>query len=735
MNDKWLLEFFKAFRLCVTTLRIYPINNSSAINALDTVENLLDEHLSKNDSLTFTELSGRAGVVGFENVSQDAKSLSEELGKNFARCRVSSVTIKKGYTREELVYIVQNLSKYFREDWQADALARGFGHLGFNQVKYVAVTDEQAVVDKISSLVGEAGSDVAGILSLLKEVYDDMDGLSAASRPSVTTKLALELSKQEPEVLREIFERELPPKIEASGIKEKLLAALTKDKITEVYQQITKWYGDIKSSGISDFEAVAQLDRLKKFLAKMLECSASRELPFKLYEDLFNLGLIENIPDWAGGKSLPDNLVEQLEILKNIGAEELVSSVWAEKLPELTEKLVSAQMREDIIKLILKITANHKNPDVAVRQKAASALAASIKVLKARGYENLLSVSEHLFAEWLESESSREVYEALADILFDRIVNRILNSEFEHAQNHYELFGKLASELNRDENKRTYLAGFILRRTPKIVPILLNDVKSADEVRKKEAFEFLSKIGDGALDPLVKIIKEVADAHIRMLAAGILKNMGSPAIVRIKEELNLGLTKDEIHRFLEVLKFVGDGSFFDEVRQLMRYPDRDIKQEILRYASHIDMADVDKFLMESFKDEEVARMAVKLAAARRSAEVIPSLIQLMTSARDWELKEEIAIAMGEMADKKFEKPVIEMLSSSRGIFRAMSIEQERARLRAAYVLRRFGGSQEVLKALKKAARDKSHAVAVTAAESLKILESAPAILSKQGTNT
>jgi|GEM_PF-3026400 HEAT repeat protein len=722
MNEKWLLEFLKAFRLCVTNLRIYPLNNSSVVNALNTVANFLDEHLAQNDSLTFTELSGKAGVAGFENTSQEVKSMAEDIGRNFSRCRVSSITIKRGYTREELVYIMQNLSKYFRDDWQKDSAEKGFAHLGFNLVKYVAVTDEQTVVDKISVLIGERGSDVAGIMSALKEVYDDMEYLPAAARPSVTTQLAVELSKQPPEVLKEIFERDLPPKIEESGIKDKLLAALTKDKITDVYQQITKWYGDIKSAGVSDFEAVEQLDRLKKFLSKLLECSASREVPFQIYEDLCNLGLIENIPDWAGGKTLPENLLEQLDIIKHIGEEELVSSIWAEKLPELTEKLVSAQMREEIIKLILKITANHKNPDSQVREKAAAALSSAIKVLKARGYENLLAVSEHLFAEWLDAESAAPVYEPLAGILFDRIVNRILNSEYEQAQNHYELMRKLSSEIDRDEEKRKYLAAFISRRSPKIIPILLNDIKSSDEVRKKNAFEFLSKIGDDALDPLVKIIKEVDDAHLRMLAAGILKNLGDHAIIRIKEELNLGLVKEEIRRFLEVLKFIGDGSFFEEVRQLMRYPDREIKQEILRYASHIDIPDVDKLLIESFKDPDVSRLAVKLAAGRRSPEVIPSLIQLMMSSRDWELREEIAIAMGDLADKKFAKPLIELLSSPRGLFRAMSMQQERARLRAAYVMRRFGESPEIIRELKKASRDKSHAVAVTAAESLKILE-------------
>jgi len=734
MDGKWLLDFLKTLRICVTNLRIYPLNNTTVQNALNLMDNLLGEYFKEKSSVvTLTELSGKVSVVGFEGESsnQEIKSISEELGKNFVRCRVSSISIKNGYTREELIYVIQNLSKYFRDDWAQDAASKGYEHLGFNQVKYVAITQEQMVVDRISNLFSGIGQDVPGIMSALKEIYDEMDAVPQEVRPALTTKLAIELSKQDASVLREIFDRELPAKIEESGLKEKLMAALTKEKISDVYQQIIKWYSDIKSAGASDFEAVEQLDNLKKFLSRMLECPAAKEVPFKFYEELFNLGLIDSIPPWAeGAKQLPENFVEQLEILRVLPEEEMVSSLWAEKIPEIFEKLISARLREDIIKFILKITANRKNEDYTVRRKAVELLSSITRILKSRGYDQLLTITEHLFLEWLEKEEHREIYETVTEMIFERIISRVLHSEFEEARKQYEFLMSMASEINRDEEKRKFISNYLSRRVGQLVPMLFNDVKSGDEIRRKNAFEFLSKIGDEALDPLVKIIKEVDDARIRLLAAGILKDLGSQAVFRIKEELNLGLTKEEIKRFIEILKFFGDGNFFEETKQLLRYPDPEVKSEVLRYLSSIDMPGVDKLIVENFNDPYVARVAVRLCGERRmaSGEVVSALIHLVSTTNDWDIKEEAAISMGEIAAPAFEKPLVELLNRKNSFFLSLfkpvpEAEQERVRIRVAYVLRRFTPSNEIISALKKASRDKkSHAVAVTAAETLRLLE-------------
>lgn len=722
MDNKWLLNFLKVFRMCITNLRIYPINNASVTNAINTIEGNLNEFFKTNDALTFTELSGKLNIVGFENASPEIQPISEELARLFNKCRISSITIKKNHSLDELIFILQNLSKYFNGDWQALAEEKGYKNLRFNQVKYVAITEEETVVSKISALVSERGGDMAGIVALLKESFDIIDGVPPDEQSRMVTHLAMELAQQDAAVLREIFERELPPRVENSGIKEKLLAALTKDKISDVYQQIIKWYGEIKSSSASEFEAVEQLDKLKKFLKLILRSDSARDVPFKLYEELFNLGLIESIPDWAKKEAIPENLLEQVEIVLGMSDEKLITSLWAEKIPEIAGKLIEAQLKDKLAKLILKIVGNYKNEDYTVRQKTVEVLGKTINVLKSHGYENILAIIEHLLLEWFAAEDIRDVYESLSGILFDRLISRLLRSEFEPADRIFAQFKQLASEINLNEEKRKVVWNYLDKNTNRIVPIMLNDIKSSDEMKKKDAFEFLSKIGVEALDPLVKIIKEVDDLRLRLLSAGILKNLGEPAVQRISEELNLGLTKEEIRRFIEVLKFFGNSHFYSEVVGLLRYPDPEVKAEILRYLSGLDVPEVDTILIEYFDDPAIGKFAVKMAAQRKHREFAPALIHLISTTSDWELKEEIAIAMGEIGDIKFQEPLIALLKSGRKLFARMSIQQERARLRAAYVLRKFPKTSESIKALQKASKDKSQAIAITAAESLKILE-------------
>ena len=73
------------------------------------------------------------------------------------------------------------------------------------------------------------------------------------------------------------------------------------------------------------------------------------------------------------------------------------------------------------------------------------------------------------------------------------------------------------------------------------------------------------------------------------------------------------------------------------------------------------------------------------------------------------------------APQEVRKRLVELLKSKKGLFRKMSVQQERAKLRAAYVLRKFPPTPNLLKALRKAARDRSQAVALTAQETLNIL--------------
>ena len=99
------------------------------------------------------------------------------------------------------------------------------------------VKGEEAVI-KITEMVKGNGNDMVGLIKTIRESYDLIDQVpDGPARAQAQEHLARELSKLDPSVLREFFERDLPPKIEQSHLKPQLLNALSQDKIHEIFQK------------------------------------------------------------------------------------------------------------------------------------------------------------------------------------------------------------------------------------------------------------------------------------------------------------------------------------------------------------------------------------------------------------------------------------------------------------------------------------------------------------------
>ncbi len=72
---------------------------------------------------------------------------------------------------------------------------------------------------------------------------------------------------------------------------------MSHEKLEETLEEVNKWYHQIKEESKSEFEVVEKLAGLKSFLGKVLHSPASKTVPFALYEELLNVGLLEQIPE------------------------------------------------------------------------------------------------------------------------------------------------------------------------------------------------------------------------------------------------------------------------------------------------------------------------------------------------------------------------------------------------------------------------------------------------------
>lgn len=718
LSQEIIGNLIKSFHLAVTYLKIYPPTSQMVVATFDTFHKTALNALEAGESVTFSELSGKLLVEGTEPDNREIQLIGGNLLKFFNQRKIQSVTLRRGLTREELADFMAAVLRKKREELPE------FPHIALDQTVYVAMVKGEEAVVKITEMVQNAGSDMVGMIKTLRESYDLIDRLpDQNARLAAHERLAQELARQDTAILRDIFERELPPKIEESGLKKRLLSALSQEKIQEIFGEISGWYEEIRKKEASDFEAVEQLEKLKKFMQVVLQAPAAKDIPRQFFEELLRKGLLEQLPEWLSMMPSKPTTVFEVERLLEKPAAELLEKETLDNLPQLAEKLCRMENNELLAKLVEKLLENLQNAAAKIRLPAAQSIVTIHDVLKAQARENLLRYMEFPLLEAARKETSFEVHRLLLDLLRQRARQDLLHGEYDLAIRIIDLMRQHDSEGTADEKIRSSAQAALGRLFPEIVDVLITDMRSAHEAKRLGALQILAKMGDLATEPLVRVIKESEDVRSRRLAALALKNLGEPAIRRFNEELNFGLIADEIKRVIEALGELGTEETTEHLEGLLRYPDASVKKEIMKFLARSRGARACLLLIGMLKDNDTVAVseAARLLGDLKCTEAVPALVALLGSSRcPAALQEDLCSVLGTIASPGAVPALLAKLKKRLFLFSGQRAETERVRMRAAWALRKFPRT-DVERALETVANNEKDPAALTARESLAII--------------
>jgi HEAT repeat protein len=720
MTDQELVStLIKSFHLTLTYCKIYPPTSQMVSATFDTLYRTAAVLAGSNQSLTFSALSGKLLVDGTEPAARDSMAAGDNILHLFEQRKIQSITIRDGVTREELMDFIYGLLRKNREELPS------YPHIALDQTVYVAMVKGEEAIVKITEMLQNTGGDIVNIIKSVRESYDLIDQIpDAAARQKAQDTLAQELAKQDTAVLRDIFERELPRKIEESGLKPKLLSALSQEKIQDIFGEISVWYEDVRKKEGSDFAAVDQLERLKKFMQTVLNAPAARQVPLQFFEELLRKGLLDQLPEWCSGNTGKPATLFEIERLLEKPAAELADPQVKQVLPQLIEKLCQVENTDLIAKTLDKLLENLRNPGSAVRQATAELLAEIYALLQAHAMENLLRYIESPLLEAARTELAAGVHERLLDILRQRCRQNLLYGEYDLAVRILDLFRQHATApIGNDERLRGNAAAALQKLVPEIIEVLVSDLKSDNEKKRLGSMQILARIAEKAIEPLIRVIRESEDIRARRLAAISLKNLGPAACAAFREQLNLGLSVPEIKRMLEVLGDLGDTEMVEQLNALLHYPDAGLTRDVMRCLAKVNTTQARLLLIEQLKNPDIAIVtdAARLLGELRSEEAVPGLTLLLNDTRcPAALKEELAVVLGTIGNFQAAPVLIKLLSKKPPLFSRGTVDTERLKMRAAWALRKFP-TPAVEAALLKAAGDRSKAVAMTAAESLVIV--------------
>jgi HEAT repeat protein len=721
MADQELFgNMVKSFHLSITYLRIYPPTSQMVLHTFEALFKTMNSLFETESNITLSNLSGKLLLNGQEPPNHEIELIAKNITKLFEQRNINSITFRKGVERSEVDAFFADLIRKKREELPE------YRNIALDQTVYVPLIKGEEVVAKISQTINNSGDDIAGIMTSVREAYDLIDGLpDTAMKEQSHNQLAQELAKKDANVLREIFERDLPLKMESTGLKPRILSALSNDKIQAIFGDISQWYEEVRQKGSSDFMAVEHLEKLKIFIQTILQAPAAKEIPPQFFEELLRKGLLEQLPDWLSpSPAKPKTIFEVERILENEPVFLLEKEVM-DTLPSLVEKLCYIDNNELLGRLIEKLLENLKNTAAKIRLLAAKTMAGLYEILQAQTKENILKFTELPLLEAAKHETSSEVHFYLVELLRLRARQNILHNEYELALRIIDLLKQHASDdMGSDKNMKANAASAEQKLISEIMDVLINDLKSSDENKHLGSLQIFSKIGPKSIEALVKVIKESPDIRARKLAAMALSGFGPEAKKRFSEELNLGLIPEEIARVVEVLPELGTSDMLEQMSNLILYPEPNVKKEIMRFLGKLNTAQARIILIEQLKDRDPAIIseAVRLLGELACKEAVPNLITLLSQSQtSTVLQEEITVALGMIQDIRSVPALISKLNKKFSLFPGSAQKNERVRMRAAWALRKFSG-QAVEQSLEKASKDKTPLIAVVARESLALIK-------------
>lgn len=712
----------KSLRVALANSRIYPAGSTIMRSSLEGLLDPIAHYLETHEIMVLMRHK--------ERLMLEKQAVLDAVADVLAKQHVDSLTFRRGLTTEELSIFIQLLAGASKAAAPGQPLdtaltAQGVTHLTLNQTVFVAVGKDETVVKKFSDLVGglAPSADVGDAMTAIRQSFDLLDQMTdAAERADSQQALVEKVAQLSPAVLRDIFERELPGKIEQSGLKDQILGELGHEKIEDIFGEITKWYHDLKMRGDSDFAAVEKLGKLKVFLNHLLNAPAAQQVPFHIFEELMQVGVLEHPPGW-----LPQEVQEklaspvyQVEAMLAKDATVLLEPPDRDLLPEVAKKLCQADLDDHLSQLTLKILETLDHPAAVVRQSGVDVLGKLLQTYHQQRKDTLVAWVESKIVLHAGREKQPGVLSALAEVLRQRIVQKLSGGETDGALALMTILKKHAVE--GDEKTRSSMKQALASVAGSAGDLLVADIRSGDPRRQSDALKVAAKLELSAVEPLLRILKETEDARTRQVVAQVILGLGPAAVQKVLALLSPGTPTEIARRIIETLPEFGDGEIVSRVEGFLPYANLSLKRDILRYLSRMDSPRAESALGTLMGDTEPAirQEAVRLAGEKKLMGTAPRLLELAEDL-DPKTQEEACIALGRLASRDG-LPVLSRLlkPKSRGLFglgAARPGAPESVRMRAAWAIGQIGGP-ESKPLLEEAARDSSPVVQSAARDAL-----------------
>jgi len=680
-------EIIRDFMVAVRNYKLYPPGSKSIEMINRQFKASLDQILSGNDALNIVQVKNSLLVNGQKIDVSEYKLVMGTFLKLLDRAELKGIAFHSGVTEQELELLLQTLGKIDKEAfeagfWDSFSAEHQIGNIELKQIQYAVKVragsgsgqgapagpgQPPAVSAPVAQLTSPLGSQemkvmpeilrnlvaAARVIKLYpiksKSVVNVINKLLGNLQRFFSTQRILAFSRAGDALLVNGEKLDTSGAAEFRGLVDNFLTLLDEIGLESItfLETISVPQLEIFISALGDF---SELDACPDFWEVLAEEQGLSAILFdqQLYEIQVAHSQAAGTAHAAGGES-------PMMMLRGIRDEPIAPERFEKHLDELPEKFNDLFLDGKpalIEQAVHRVYLGLQERELVMRKKVIDIWRQILNSLTLAYQHDFAKIlAEPLLADF-DVEKEPKIIVEMASLLSRLVTLFIQFVEYPPAS---RILGHLDKrfqkfKLAKDSNARLLAQSLNLQPEPMTKDLLVEDLKSADAHRQRNAAQILGSLRYVAAPLLMEIIQREDNHRARQIAAILLGKLGPKAVERLKHQLVLEISAEERVRILEVIDTL-TSDLKTELFHALGDEDPNVRRAAYRLAERLNDSQTVEWLrefMQSPKPSLVAS-AVKCLGVLKPPDVETELIALLNSAGDDQLRIACCRVLGQIA--------------------------------------------------------------------------------------
>ena len=684
-------------------IKLYPAGSKSIVNIRQQLKSSIDQILSKNENLSIDLVKQSILINGQRINMADIKLVAESFVQSLKQLDLKGIAIHQGVDERELELMLQVFAKGTQKmsdehHWEHFSSENRLVNIELKQIRYAMKVETQSGSMMAEAAANGSGSPQAtGSARALSPQETSLirDFLRSLTAVVKSVKLYPLKSKTVSSILHKLLETlkhflDGPNVLSLTRASDTLLVngqRLDLSKFPDFKGIATNFLKFLDEIGLTSltFQKNISYSQLETFMEALLDvpdagADNNYMKEFAKAHGLSDILFDQNLYETRVGQRTAVKADELIVLEQSDGVQkqqpekpipaELYDNFLA-RLPEQLDEFFLEGEAARIERLIILLFLGYQDREPTVRNKVIQVCQNLMTQLAVAYQHDFVKVLVSPLLAELAKEKEPETITAMVSLLNSSVRALIQYVEYPLAskvltylQNRYHKLKKI-----KDSNAQILAHSLDLQLGPATQKLLMEDLKSGQPDRQRNAAQLLQTLGPKVSTLLIDIITREQDYRARQMAANLLQEQGPPAVKRIKGLLVLEISAEERIRILDIIDILTTDCK-NELFFALGDEDPKVREAAYLLAERLNDDQIIEWLLEFARSQQsiLAVGAIKCLAKLSPLQMEKELITLLNSSKDESVLVACCRALGQIARPSSIEALSKALETKRFLF-------------------------------------------------------------------